>query len=75
MNLSVEAAMKRQWKIHRKVQKLPDGQLRWDRAYQLMLEIVRTVEAIPTQTRVEVQDARSDLCQGVDPATSPNPNH
>jgi len=67
--------MKRQWKIHRKVQERPDGQSRWDRAYLLVLEITRSVEANQMQTSLEVQHASSDLCEGVDPTPSTSANH
>ena len=66
--------MKRQWKIHRKVQEYPDGQSRWDRAYLLVLEIARSVESAQTQTSPEVQHASSNLCEGLDPTPSASPN-
>ena len=66
--------MKRQWKIYREVQESPNGQSRWDRAYLLVLEIARSVEATQTKTSLEVQHASSDLCPGLDPAPSPSPN-
>lgn len=66
--------MKRQWKIHRKVQECPDGQSRWDRAYLLVLEIARSVEMDQTQTSLEVKHASSDLCKGVDPTPSASSN-
>jgi len=66
--------MKRQWKIHRKVQEYPDGQSRWDRAYLLVLEIARSVETDQTQTSLEVQHASSDLCESIDPSPSTSSN-
>lgn len=63
--------MKRQWKIHRKVQECADGQDRWDRAYLLVLEIARSAKIDQqTQTSLEVQHASSDLCESVDATTS-----
>ena len=66
--------MKRQWKIHREVQEYPNGRSRWDRAFLLVLEIARSVEATQTQMSLEVQYASSDLCEGLDSAPSPSPN-
>lgn len=67
--------MKRQWKIQRETQEYPDGQNRWDRAYQLLLEIARSVEETQTQSKLEVQNASSDLCESIDPASSTSTNH
>ena len=66
--------MKRQWKIHRDVKEYPDGQSRWDRAYLLVLEIARSVEAHQMLTSLEVQRASSDLCEGIDPTPSTSSN-
>jgi hypothetical protein len=44
--------MKHQWKIQRGGKEYSDGQNRWDRAYQLVLEIARFVEE--TQTQMEL---------------------
>jgi hypothetical protein len=66
--------MKRQWKVHREVMEYPDGESRWDRAYLLILEIARSIEANQMRTSSEVQHASSDLCQGIDPAPSASPN-
>jgi hypothetical protein len=67
--------MKRQWKIQRKKKEYPDGQKRWDRAYQLVLEIARSVEETQTPMKLEVRYASSDLCESIDSATSTNTNH
>jgi hypothetical protein len=67
--------MKRQWKIHRKVQEYPDGQSRWDRAYLVVLEIARSIEGDQMQTSLEVQHASSNLCESVDPTPSTSSNH
>ncbi len=66
--------MKRQWKIHRKVQECPDGQSRWDRAYLLVLEIARSATLDQTQTDLEVQHGSSDLCEGIDPTSGTSSN-
>jgi hypothetical protein len=67
--------MKRKWKIQRETKERPDGQNRWDRAYQLIAEIARPVEETQTQLKLEVQYASSDLCASIDPASSPSTNH
>lgn len=67
--------MKRQWMIHREVKEYPDGQKRWDRAYLLILEIARSAEEKRKTEIPEVNHANSDLCEGLDPASGPGPNH
>ena len=67
--------MKRQWKIQRGVKEYPDGPNRWDRAYQLILEIARSVEESQTPMKLEVPYASSDLCESVDSASNANTNH
>jgi hypothetical protein len=68
--------MKHEWKIRREVQEDPSGQSRWDRAYQLILGIARSVELDQIQTTcVEVQHASSNLCPSLDLEASPNTNH
>lgn len=67
--------MKRQWKIRRTIKESRDSQNRWDRAYQLILEIARSAEDSQKHSGAEVHHANSDLRQGVDPTSSPNPNH
>jgi hypothetical protein len=67
--------MKHQWKIQRGVKEYPNGQNRWDRAYQLILEIARSVEETQTPMKLEVPYASSDLCESIDSASSTNTNH
>jgi hypothetical protein len=67
--------MKHQWKIQRGVREYPNGQNRWDRAYQLILEIARSVEETQTPMKLEVPYASSDLCESIDSASSTNTNH
>ena len=67
--------MKRQWQKKRTVKESPDGQQRWDQAYLLILEMTRSIEQTKNQPKVEVNDASSDICQSIDPATSTNPDH
>jgi len=71
--ISREDIMKRQWQIRRELLAIADGQRRRDQAYQQLLSW--TSPASPTQWSVmrseqeaEVQDARSDLCAGIDAA-------
>jgi len=67
--------MKRQWKIQREVKEYPEGQNRWDQAYQLILEIARFVEETQAQMKLEVPYASSDLCESIDSASSASTNH
>jgi hypothetical protein len=60
--------MKRQWTVRRQFQACPDGEQRWDRAYQYLLKWAMTGQpAVPTQllsnpaTLQEVDHAGSDL--------------
>jgi len=63
--------MKHQWKIQREVKEYPDGQKRWDLAYLLILEIARSAEEKQQTVILEVSHASSNLCEGLDPASSP----
>jgi hypothetical protein len=63
--------MKHQWKIQREVMEYPDGQKRWDRAYLLILEIAHSAEEKRKTVIPEVNHASSDLCEGLDPTSSP----
>jgi tRNA uridine 5-carbamoylmethylation protein Kti12 len=63
-----------QWKIQREVKEYPNGQNRWDRAYLLVLEIARSAEEKWKTAILEVSHASSDLCEGLDPASSPGSN-
>jgi len=45
-------------------------------AYQLIAELARPIEETQqTQLKLEVQYASSDLCESIDPASSPSTNH
>ncbi len=73
MESVVEGAMKRDWHIRRELLATPDGQRRWDRAYQALLTWTCTADVAPTMLvgpRVgkERDDAGRDLCAGVDAA-------
>lgn len=66
--------MKRQWQIRRTLLASTDGQRRWDRAYQQLLSwpspgLPTRLSAASSEQEAEGEDARSDLCPGVNAAT------
>ena len=81
--------MQHQWRLCRTFQEHRDGQRRWDRAYQLLLQWAQAADVPPAEpsprpsiachqpitTPLEVTYARSDLCPGLDPAPNPDPGH
>jgi hypothetical protein len=67
--------MKHQWKIKRTAKEYQDGKVRWDRAYQLLLEIAQTVEEQKNKERMEVEHASSDICESIDAESGAKPNH
>ena len=71
--------MKRQWQLQRQGVVRADGQLRWDRAYQLLLSRSPPPEARPaalphSRPVQEVPNANSAVCARLDPAPSPDPD-
>jgi hypothetical protein len=65
--------MKRQWSICRQVKEEPDGQQRWDRAYRLLLQWAKSLEAeqaprvLPAFYQMqEVHDESSGVCARLD---------
>jgi len=62
--------MKRDWRIRRELLARPDGDRRWDRAYQELLLWTDPALATPTPGQVEREqaDACRDLCAGIDAA-------
>ena len=63
--------MKRQWIVHRQFQPCPDGEQRWDRAYQYLLQWAMLATQEPLQATVsdspqnqEVDHANSCVCAG-----------
>ena len=65
--------MRRHWRIRREVRATPDGDRRWDRAYQELLTWTRPGVAAATilvseREAREVAHARSDLRTGLDAA-------
>ncbi|GIK43935.1 MAG: hypothetical protein BroJett011_77680 [Chloroflexota bacterium] len=76
--------MKRHWRIRRQTNPKLDGQQRWDRAYQLLLQwseplsvnipLPSHTNPNPTQEVVD-DDASRCLCQGIDPEPGASPNY
>ncbi len=71
MGIVVEGVMKRQWRRRRELLAAPDGQGRWDRAYQELLAWTCPDGAAPTMVVSERvgkgrDDAGRDLWAGVD---------
>jgi hypothetical protein len=69
--------MKRQWTVHRQFKACPDGEQRWDRAYQYLLKWAMTAQpAVPAKllsnpaTLQEVDHAGSDLRTSIHAASS-----
>jgi len=75
----VEGSMKRQWQARRVTQPHPDGQRRWDQAYQQLLRWAIEHEAVeqgglpPARNAKEVQHERTrgDLRPGLDSEPDP----
>ena len=70
--------MKRSWTIRRRAQELPDGQRRWDQAYQHLLRWALSADLeekrlFPSEARYpqEVSDESGSVCTGVDTAPGP----
>ena len=68
---SAEGVMKRQWNIRRQVTALPDGQQRWDQAYQLLMEWTRCTTATETLLGQEKHDASCRVCTSIDHESDP----
>ena len=69
--------MKRQWTVRRHFAPVPDGEQRWDRAYQSLLQWAMAAEQETTVTPMdspqplrEVDHASSRVCTGVHPSSS-----
>jgi hypothetical protein len=67
--------MNRTWQVHRDTVARPDGQRRWDRAYQLLLRWADEgrVTHAPTVTQ-EDDDARCLVCTGLDQSPTADPH-
>ncbi len=73
--------MRHNWEVRRTLQPEADGQRRWDRAYQALLNGA-SQEANPLDAVVahrppqrEVQHESRNLCSRVDPTASAGTNH
>jgi hypothetical protein len=70
--------MKRSWEIRRQVQILPDAQIRWDRAYQFLLQWSNASDLkdpVQNSDDKEVSDEHSDLCPCLYQSTSSQSDH
>ena len=73
--------MHRQWRLRRQTHPSPDGQRRWNQAYQLLVEWTAPEESPctaptaaasrPAPTDQEGDHAHRPVRSGLDPATSP----
>jgi uncharacterized protein (UPF0548 family) len=72
---SAEGAMKRQWNILRQSTAAPDGQQRWDQAYQMLMEWTRCTTATETPPEQEKHDASRRVCTSIDHESGPPANH
>jgi hypothetical protein len=78
-SLIVEEPMKREWQISRTTIAHPNGQQRWDQAYQLLLRWAQAyppaaATPLPAPPSQEVTHASSALRTGVDEPPSPTPD-
>src|SRR2546423_3538253 len=65
--------MRRTWQVRRTTSEQPDGQARWDQAYQLLLRWRLAAE--PPEAKEGAMDASSVVCAGVDRAAAARPNY
>jgi hypothetical protein len=70
--------MKRQWCVRRQTTPYPDGQQRWDRVYQLLLQRAVTSGSpapVGGNDQEEEDDACCVVCSRVDRCPGPGTNH
>ena len=68
--------MNRTWQVHRETVAHPDGQRRWDRAYQLLLRWAdEELAAQPPAVTQEDDDAHCPVCPGLDQSSTADPHH
>lgn len=74
--------MKRTWEINRQFQAHPEGTVRWDRAYQSILQWALTIERtassepdMTSESAKEAENANRRLRPSFYPTTSPKSNH
>lgn len=67
--------MNRNWQVHRDTFAHPDGQRRWDRAYQLLLRWADEVlDGQPSPVSQEDDDANRFVCPGLDQPPTADPH-
>ena len=73
--------MRRQWIVRRTRQPEPDGQRRWDRAYQELLAWTRAGsdagahdDVVREPSDPEVKNENRSVCPCLDPTTGASPN-
>jgi hypothetical protein len=67
--------MNRTWQVHRETVAHPDGQPRWDRAYQLLLRWAdEALAAQPPAVTQEDDDAYCPVCPGLDQSPTADPH-
>ena len=68
--------MIRTWTVCRQFSPRPDGERRWDQAYQLLVRQAGE-EGLPGLVPIaeEVPEARGGVCAGVDHPPGPGPDH
>ena len=72
--------MKHQWNVRRQFNPAPDGQRRWDRAYQLLLQSTLSNDSEPADKSLagscnDQEEGHENRClpSGFDSAPSPGP--
>ena len=65
-NLIAEESMKHQWCTHREFKAYPDGQQRWDRAYQYLLQWTGNESAATENQPQEAEDENCSVCASID---------
>ena len=74
----MEGEVKHEWRVQRELTESLDGQRRWDRAYQLLLEWAATDDRSPSSVLSETQEGNHesrDLRAGVNPAPGATTDH
>jgi hypothetical protein len=77
----LEETMKHQWCVRRELKPYPDGQQRWDRAYQYLLRW--TLNSVPMERPsstildplLEVQHENCSVRTGLDLPSNADPDH
>lgn len=65
--------MNRTWQVHRETVTHPDGQRRWDRAYQLLLRWAADAAAQLPSSAQEDTDAHCPVCPRLDQSPTTDP--